>query len=449
MRRARAGARVAVLAAVAAISALSPFPARAEAARPLRSAAPGALAGRVGEAPPPSGRPRRAAYGIGMPWGRECFEALRAAYLGPDARKWLSAVMSRAAPYLPYIRERIRFYGLPDELAFLPVLESEFSTRAVSRSGAAGLWQFMKNSVAGYGMRIDEWVDERRDFMKSTDGALRKLADNMATFGDWNLALAAYNAGAGAIGRALAAAKLAGAAAPDYWELRDRGLLSAECSAYVPKFLALASILAYPSRSGLELSWVEAERWETVRVGRSVDLGLLEMSSGIGAGLLRDSNPELRYGVTPPDPEYRLKVPASRAGALAAALADPSIDVPAYRLHLVRSGDTLSALARSYGTSVSAIAGANPGIDPDRIRPGQSLVMPVSPAIPIREEPAVDDEEPAFEGTYIVAKGDTLWSISLRHSVRVELLAARNGLDVGGVIREGKRLAVPIMTGKP
>ena len=88
--------------------------------------------------------------------------------------------MARAKPFLPYIEERIRFYGLPDELAFLPVIESEYSPRNVSKSGAAGLWQFMRNSIAGYGMRIDDWVDERRDFMKSTDGALRKLADNYA-----------------------------------------------------------------------------------------------------------------------------------------------------------------------------------------------------------------------------------------------------------------------------
>ncbi len=443
-----AAARLARAAALAALAlCVSPLP--AEALRPLRLEAPAAGSAPDSPGPPINARSGKPSYGIEMPWGEEGFESRRAAYLAPDARKWLSAILARAEPYLPYIRERIRLYGLPDELAYLPVLESEFSSRAVSRSGATGLWQFMRNSIDGYGMRVDDWVDERRDFMKSTDGALRKLADNFAAFGDWHLALAAYNAGAGAVGRALAAAKLAGAEAPDYWELRRRGLLSAECSAYVPKFLALASILSYPERSGIALDWEASPGWETLRVGRSVDLANLASRSGIELELLRDSNPELRHGVTPPDPEYRLKVPSPRAEALRAALADASIDVPAYRLHSVRSGDTLYAIAKSYGTSVSAIAAANQGLDPDNIRLGQVIVVPASPIAPPRDEGAREEEGPAFAGTYVVAKGDTLWSISLRHSVRVELLAERNGLDVGGVINEGKRLAVPIISATP
>jgi len=448
MSASRIASRLARAAAIAAL-ALGAAPSSAEADRPLRTEALEARSAWDGSGPAVNGRSGTPAYGIPMPWGQESFEAMRTAYLGPDARKWLSAILARAAPYLPYIRERIRLYGLPDELAFLPVLESEFSARAVSRSGAAGLWQFMKNSVGGYGMRIDDWVDERRDFMKSTDGALRKLADNYETFGDWHLALAAYNAGAGAVGRALTAAKLAGAAAPDYWEIRRRGLLSAECSAYVPKFLAIASILGYPARSGIALDWEGSPGWETLRVGRPVDLAKLAAISGIEAELLRDFNPELRYGVTPPDPEYRLKIPAPRAETLRAALAETSIDVPAYRLHSVRSGDTLSALARSYGTSVAAIASANQGLDPDRIRLGQVIVVPASPTAPQRNGDGPDEEGPDFAGTYTVAKGDTLWSISLKHSVRVELLAARNGLDLGEVIREGKRLAVPIISATP
>jgi membrane-bound lytic murein transglycosylase D len=232
-----------------------------------------------GEAGPPlQGHAGEASFGIPMPWGEERFEAIRAAYLSPDGKKWLAAVMARAEPFLPYIEERILFYRLPDELAFLPVIESEFSSRNVSRSGAAGLWQFMRNSISGYGMRIDDWVDERRDFMKSTDGALRKLADNYETFGDWNLALAAYNCGAGALARALALAKKDGTEAPDFWDLRRLGLLKSETANYVPKFLAVASILRFPGRNGLELSWKEPAAWASVSPGRPVDLKLLSSS---------------------------------------------------------------------------------------------------------------------------------------------------------------------------
>jgi membrane-bound lytic murein transglycosylase D len=294
-----------------------------------------------------------------MPWGEESFEAFRAAYLGEDARRWLAAVMSRAGPYLPYIYDRIRLYGLPEELAFLPVVESEFSPRAVSKSGAAGLWQFMKNSVAGYGMRIDDWVDERRDFMKSSDGALRKLADNFATFGDWELALAAYNAGAGAVGRAVAAARRTGAPSTDYWELRRRGLLSAENAAYVPKFLAIASILRYPARSGLDLAWEASAALDTIAPGRPIDLALLSKRAGIDAAVLREANPELRHGVTPPEPGYLLKVPASAAEAARAAIADASAELLRYSLHSVRSGDTLSAIARKSRSIPASIPPAS------------------------------------------------------------------------------------------
>jgi membrane-bound lytic murein transglycosylase D len=401
--------------------------------------------------PPAAGRALEPSYGIAMPWGERSFEAFRSTYSAGDARAWLEAVMARAAPYLPYIYERIRLYGLPDELAFLPVVESEFSPRAVSKSGAAGLWQFMKNSISGYGIRVDDWVDERRDVMKSTDGALRKLADNYATFGDWSLALAAYNAGAGAIGRAVAAARRAGAAEAGYWELRGRGLVSAECASYVPKFLAIASILRYPARSGAALSWDESPAWETISPGRSVDIALVAKSAGIDPAVLREANPELRHGVTPPSAGYLLKVPAASAQAVRAAIADRSAELLRYSLHSVRSGDTLSSIARNYGSTMSAIIQSNPGINPDLIRLGQVIVVPALFDVPPpSSKPAeAEDEGPAFDSTYVVAKGDTLWSLSLKYSVQVELLAARNGLSVGGVIREGTSLRVPILVAKP
>jgi membrane-bound lytic murein transglycosylase D len=390
-----------------------------------------------------------ALFGIPMPWGEEHFEAMRASYLTPDGKKWLAAIMARAKPYLPYIEERIRFYGLPDELAFLPVIESEFSPRNISRSGAAGLWQFMRNSIGGYGMRIDDWVDERRDFMKSTDGALRKLADNYATFGDWNLALAAYNCGDGAIARAIAKAKKDGTAAPDYWDLRKGGFLKGETAGYVPKFLAVASILRYPGRNGLVQSWEEPAEWEAVAPGRPVDLKLLSEQAGLSLAVLREANPELRYGVTPPGSSYELKVPAAAASAVRAVVEDPSRKLIRYYLHTVRSGDTLSGIARRYGTPMPTIASSNPGLRPDSIRLGQVIVVPALKDAPPPEPEVSAGEAPAFSSSYVVAKGDTLWSISLRYEVHPELLAERNGLNLSSVIREGMTLRVPILKPTP
>ncbi len=423
----------------------------ASSVRPMRCVSPLSSAPSDGMGPAGVSRSGEAEYGMEIPWGEERFESYRSAFLSPDAKKWLGAVMRRASPYLPYINDRLRLYGLPDELAFLPVLESEFSPRAVSRSGAVGLWQFMKNSIAGYGMNIDEWVDERRDFMKSTDGALRKLADNYATFGDWPLALAAYNAGAGAVSRAIAAAERQGAASPDYWELCRRKLLSAEATSYVPKFFALVSILRYPARSGLGLTWEEPITWEILRPGRPVSIVLTAQRAGVDPEILREANPELRYGITPPRRDYALKVPSRFAEAVRAALMETGVETSAYHLYPVRSGDTLSTIARNYGIPLSSIIAANPNLDPDRIRIGQNIVIPLPPeaAAAVKSAAAVDEPAPAFLGTHIVARGDTLWSIALKYSVQVELLAERNGLDIKSFIREGTSLHVPILETRP
>lgn len=394
---------------------------------------------------PVQGHAAMPSYGISMPWDEESFVAYRASYLSEGGRKWLAAVLVRARPYLPYIYERIRLYGLPDELAFLPVIESEYSAKAVSRSGAAGIWQFMRNSIAGYGMRIDDWIDERRDFMKSSDGALRKLADNYAVLGDWQLAIAAYNAGLGALSRAVAKAKAAGVEKPDFWELRRRGLLRRETAAYVPKFLAVASILRYPGRYGVAATWEPAPVWETLAPGRPVDIILLAQRAGIGAELLKSANAELRYTVTPPEAGYRLKVPAQAASAIKAVLDDGSSPLFRYAIHSVRSGDTLSALSRRYGSPIATILGANPGLKADRINLGQKIVIPLLKDAPTPQAAAEGADEPAaFTGSYVVARGDTLWALSLRFDVQPELLAERNGLKLDSVIREGMTLRVPI-----
>ncbi|HUX39614.1 MAG TPA: LysM peptidoglycan-binding domain-containing protein [Rectinemataceae bacterium] len=388
-------------------------------------------------AAPPSVKPGD--YDITIPWGEPTFEAYRAGYLSEGGRKWLSAMVERGRPWMSIIMQKIYAYGLPEELAWLPIIESEFTANAVSRSGAVGMWQFMRNSVGGYGIRIDDWVDERRDFMKATDAALRKLADNYSTLGDWNLAIAAYNMGLGAISRAVAAG-----GTRDFFALRKAGLLSKETSAYVPKFLAVASILRHPARFGMELSWDPPVEWETVEPDRSVDLGLLAVASGVSVERLRTANAELKYAVTPPWKGYRLKVPDGAAAPIIAALDDPAKKLLRYTLHTVRSGDSVSAISRAYGAPVQLIVDANPGLQPSRIKIGQVLVIPVLKDGTPPPPPVPVDDAPPFTGSYSVAKGDSLWSLALRFGVRPETLAERNGLELASVLREGMSLSVPI-----
>ncbi|MFZ4616167.1 MAG: LysM peptidoglycan-binding domain-containing protein [Rectinemataceae bacterium] len=387
---------------------------------------------------------RDALYDLDIPWGEPAFEKWRASYLGPDGKRWLSVALGRGQPWMAYIMERIDFYRLPRELAWLPLIESEYSLKAVSKSGAAGLWQFMRNSIGGYGMRIDDWVDERRDFMKSTDAALRKLADNHASLHDWNLALAAYNMGLGAITRAVKAA-----GSTDFFVLRDGGYLSKETSSYVPKFLAVASILKYPARNGLPLDWSPPIEWECVEMARPVDLGLLAAQAGLAPETLRSANAELRFAVTPPWKGYNLKVPLGSAEAIVKALEDPDAKLIKYAIHTVRSGDSVSALARAYGAPLALIVEANPGLEPSKIRIGQALVIPVlkeGATAPELVKPDLADETVEFAGRYTVQKGDSLWGIALRHEIRPETLAARNGLELTSVLREGMVLEVPTIT---
>ncbi|MBN1242616.1 MAG: LysM peptidoglycan-binding domain-containing protein [Spirochaetales bacterium] len=390
----------------------------------------------------PNGRHHAAEYrfDIEPPWGEARFERFLASYRKPDGLKRLERALDRAEPYLDWIKERIAAYDLPAELAWLPVIESDYHPWAVSKSGAVGLWQFMLNSIAGYDMRVDEWVDERRDFMKATDGALRKLAYNHAQLGDWYLALAAYNAGLGAVQRAIVAA-----GTRDYFELCARGFLKSETADYVPKLMAAAVMLSYPGRSGLEPRWNGVQAWETVSLDKPVDLALLAEAAGVPLARLREGNAELAYSVSPPDRSWNLKVPAEFAEPVRSALARSELQLMRFHLYTVRSGDTLSALSRHYDASVALILRFNPGLRPEALRIGARVVIPalkdVAPYVP----PDAPRDDRPFDGTHVVSSGETLWALARIYDVRPETLAERNGMALDAIIREGQSLKVPIL----
>jgi membrane-bound lytic murein transglycosylase D len=344
--------------------------------------------------------------------------------------------MERGAPYLNFIRGEIEERRLPWELLYLPVIESGYVPTAVSRSGAAGLWQFMRNSIAPFDMRVDDWLDERMDFWKSTQGALRKLEENYQTLGDWPLALAAYNAGLGGINQIIRRGGVG-----DYWELSRRKLLRAETAHYVPKLLAAAHILSQPRKYGLE-DWPESVVWARVPAGKIADLDILAAEAGIDPELLRRGNRELLYNTSPPDSGYFLKVPAESAPRVTEVLAQSGLELVRNYYHTVRYGDTLSALALRYGVSVSLIEKTNPGIKSWALRIGGRLKIPA-----VKEIQADTREREApgpFTGTYQVKKGDTLWAIALLHGADPLDLARANNMELEGLLREGRALKVPI-----
>jgi membrane-bound lytic murein transglycosylase D len=361
-------------------------------------------------------------------------------YSSGSGREWLMDAAKRAGPYLHFIRKQIAERDLPPELLYLPVIESGFLATARSRSGAVGLWQFMRNSIAPFDIRVNDWIDERMDFWKSTEGALRKLEENYRALGDWPLALAAYNAGLGGIQRA---ARQAGKS--DYWHLAEKKLIKLETVHYVPKLLAASYILSNPRRFALDLDWSEDPCWERVAVGKQVDLELLAAEAGVDGGALKAANRELVYGITPPDKDYRLKVRAADAPLVKEALERANAVLIKYYFHTIHSGDTLSALALRYGVSVDQIAGANPGVNAKYLKIGARLRIPAyRDAEPYQDDnTAVTDGAPEFTGTHLVKKGETLWSIALAYGVNLEALAAANGLVPNDTLKEGKILKMP------
>ena len=361
-------------------------------------------------------------------------------YQSPAGRAWLEAVMKRSQPWMGHIRERIAEYGLPPELAYLPVIESSFSPIAVSRSGAVGLWQFMKNSIAPFDIHVNEWMDERRDFWKASDGALRKLKENHDALGDWQLALAAYNAGLGAVRNAI---KRAGT--NNYQELCDRGFLKKETIHYVPKFRALAHILSQALKYDLTPDWTASPEWVRIAPGRSVDLDMLARAADIDGALLADGNRELTYGVSPPGRGYLLKIRKEDVVAVEKALSRKDIPLVHYYICHIKSGDTLSALSRHYGVSVDTIVQANPGIKPRFLKLGQRVLVPALKEAGPYVRTATQNIAIRFDGRYTVKKGDTLWSIALAHGTDPEQLANENGLSLSAIIREGQRLKTPIL----
>jgi membrane-bound lytic murein transglycosylase D len=349
--------------------------------------------------------------------------------------------LKRALFFRSHIAARLADSGLPGELLFLPVLESEYRPEARSVSGAAGLWQFMPNTAQPLGLRINAFLDERRDFFKATDAALAKLKENYLYFSDWSLALAAYNCGLGKLARIVRASGCS-----DFWSLAERGLLPGETAAYVPKFYALARLCSYPGRNGLALSWEEADLWSTVTLHDSVSLLLLAEATGLDPGLLRKANAELEHPITPAVPEgYRLKVPAAWTARVEAALNDSSLKLLDFMTHRIRSGDTLYGIAGSYGVSLPLLLRHNPGLDPRRLPLGALVAVPLisdRPAAALRSPPPAEWEA---SGLYTVQPGDTLWAISRRYGISCEDLAAGNKLELDDILKAGKILKVPVV----
>jgi membrane-bound lytic murein transglycosylase D len=274
---------------------------------------------------------------------------------------------------MPMIAKVLSQEGLPEELGYLALLESEFLVNTTSRNGAAGLWQFIATTGRRYGLQIDQWVDERRDPVKSTRAAAAYLKDLHNYFGRWYLATAAYNAGPGTIDKALQQS-----GAKDFWSIKAKAQLSEETRNFVPKFVAIALIAMDPKKYGFDnISYEASLDYEEVPLKEPMNLAVLAAMVGSNVATIRELNPALLRPSTPPaETSFRVNLPVGKAEVFLAKMNDKGIEkeVASARLvtHEVKKGETLFSIARHYGLEVRALMEWNSLTNP-RLRIGQRL----------------------------------------------------------------------------
>lgn len=303
----------------------------------------------------------------------------------------MALYLKRSGRYEGMIRRKLRERGMPEDLLYLSMIESGFNPTAKSNASAVGLWQFMAPTARDYGLRVDSYVDERRDPEKSTDAALRHLQDLYKQFGSWNLAAAAYNSGAGRVGRIMR--EITGATRGtdyDFWRIRDR--LPEETAQYVPLMVAAALIGKEPHKYGLD----KVERWtplpvEQVEVPGGTDLGDIAEAVGLTEEEMKALNPHLVRATTPPsDNTYPINVPQGRAPVVAANLdrlrgaaiarqaaerAQAKKVAAKTQRYTVKRGDNLSSIAKRHGVSVKSLQRANDMGKSTALRPGRVLLI--------------------------------------------------------------------------
>jgi membrane-bound lytic murein transglycosylase D len=297
-----------------------------------------------------------------------------------ERREVIDLWLTRAGRYLDMIRGVLRRNGLPEDLAFTAMIESGFNPLAVSRAGAKGLWQFMAATARRYGLRVDQWVDERLDPEKATGAAAAYFRDLHAIFGSWTLAQAAYNAGEMKVIKALRTS-----GSKDFWPLTRTSLLKRETKDFVPQIQAAVMIGRDPGRYGFDVREAEPMSVERVAVPPATDLRRLATAAGMSADVLRSLNPVLVKGVTPPGGSWDLKIPAERREAVMTALAPPPPRATIAQggrttrvagdphVHVVRPRETITSIAKRYGVTTGDVLRMNSLDKQDAIRPGDRL----------------------------------------------------------------------------
>ncbi len=369
------------------------------------------------------------------------------------ARYWEEVYAVRQASGFPVFLDRMGAYehlvdsvlaveGLPRSLRYLPIIESGYRPAAVSSASAVGLWQFMAPVARGFGMTVTPLVDERRDPVKSTLTAAGYLRDLRERFDSWFLALAAYNGGPYRVERLLRDhAPLAPLGDSLFLVIAPH--LPRETREFIPKLIAVARVGENPERYGITPpdQRQAAYRFDEVEVPDATSFDVVAEAAGVEETVVRALNPHVLRGVTPRGVPTPIRLPPGTAERFQVAYAEiPPNERVTVAEHVVRSGETLSGIASSYGVRLAELQAANPGVRPRRLRIGQRLMVPLVRGAAAALAPGAAGA--GADGVYVVRSGDSLWTIARRHGTTVRALREWNGLPARVVLQPGDRLRV-------
>jgi membrane-bound lytic murein transglycosylase D len=369
-------------------------------------------------------------------------------FKGPE-RDFFMAAYRRSGRYRPAIVKALKEAGMPHELSWLPLIESGFKVRALSKARALGPWQFIASTGYRYGLKRDQWVDERMDLEKSTAAAIAYLKELHQMFGDWTTALAGYNCGEWTVLNRIKTQKIN--YLDNFWDLYVK--LPQETASYVPRLLAVLHIVNDPKAYGITLPLLDPEiHVEEVVVNKQMQLKTLAGAIQVDEDLLEELNAELRLNMTPDSP-YSLKVPAGKGEVLLAMVDDlPAYCPPAgtasasgYVLHKVRKGETIASISRKYRTTPEVIADINGFRKNERLAAGSKIKVPAktrtvqAKGTKASTQIAAKEQKPV---KYVVRKGDSIWQIASQHNTTVKEIQTFNRLKRQN-LHAGQVLLIP------
>ena len=368
-----------------------------------------------------------------------------------SARDHIVAQLEEGTRYEPMIRAKMRAGGLPEDMYYLALIESGFDPNAYSRAAAVGMWQFMASTGRDMGLRVDWWVDERRDPVKSTAAAVAFIRDLKEQLGSLYLAAAAYNGGPGRIARGLTryADDLEGTTGDDqFFALADKNFLPRETREYVPQLIAAALIAKEPHRYGMEIRTLPPFTYDSVKVGPAIPLAAIAKASGASVEQILKLNPQILRGMTPPRDSIRVRIPAGSSASFDSLFrALPQEERIGVRHVVSRKGDYPETVAERYGVRTKQVLLFNPKAERSkktgRLAAGQVLLIP-TPAV---ASAATDVPDPSIERysrstrTHVVRRGESLGLIAKHYHTSVKSIMALNGMK-RSIIFPGQTLVV-------